>query len=53
MANKYKLIIIAVVIILVTIEFAGCYVYMTSNGYHLIYSKTNMKYIWVDKNGKP
>lgn len=31
----------------------GCFIFMTSQGYHQQWSPVNGKFIWVDKDGKP
>ena len=44
----------AIILLIAIVTLALCHVfYMHSAGYSLQWSQPNMRYIWVDKDGKP
>ena len=45
--------IYAVVIISLLIFGWWSFYHRTSNGYHIIWSQVNMRWVWVDKDGRP
>lgn len=49
--NTWKPLVIGTIIGLILI--AGSYIYNTNHDRHLIWSRLNMRWIWVDKDGRP
>lgn len=43
---------VAVIASLLIFGWWACY-YRTSKGYHVIWSQVNMRWVWVDKDGRP